>query len=272
MRLPRRDPVFVLPAAPAAAPVDFSLCFFEAAGADVHDPTSWQPRLAGAGRRDWSSCLARVSRLESALYTRCLEVFVLFLAKIFGRKNNDKIFSPLAALLSCQLSNKHHTASTHGAPHRHARARSPSQGVGPRRQTQRRRRGVAADEVVQVGSSGGEGVSEHPARARGLRRYWCETGGRRVEAGSGDDSLGAHTYPCDCTLQPRVLRGERHPRRARRTNGRRRSHFECGNALFFRGGRRGVCGSPATVTHRDLRCSRDLPCEGFLSFVASAVL
>jgi hypothetical protein len=124
-----------------------------------------------------------------------------------------------------------------------------------------------------------------------------------VEAGSGDDAVGAHVSSRDRTLLPRVPRGERHPRRARRNTGSWRSshsHFECGNA-FFRGGREApspmhdaregfACGAVSgciivarglglksaelydTELNRWLRLPCDLPYEAGLSFMGSAVL
>jgi hypothetical protein len=73
---------------------------------------------------------------------------------------------------------KPHTLRTHGAQGRRQlgrRARHrPPRGVGPRRREQRRaRRCVAADERVSGVASGGEGLSEHPAGARGVRRRGC---------------------------------------------------------------------------------------------------
>jgi hypothetical protein len=97
-----------------------------------------------------------------------------------------------------------------------ARHRTP-RGVGPCREAQGRFGRAAADAGVQGLASGGDGVSEDPAGARSVRRIWsgCDSE-RRVEAGPGDAAVGAHARSRDRSLQPRVLRGERHPRRPRR--------------------------------------------------------
>jgi hypothetical protein len=63
-------------------------------------------------------------------------------------------------------------------------------------------------------------LSQHPAGARGVRRAFFGCGSeRRVEAESGDDAVGAHGCSRYCAYGSCVLRGERHPRRARRTTG-----------------------------------------------------
>jgi hypothetical protein len=56
-------------------------------------------------------------------------------------------------------------------------------GVGPRRRAQRRRRDAAAVEGVQGVVRGGDGVPEHPAGARGVRRaFFGRESERRVDA------------------------------------------------------------------------------------------
>jgi hypothetical protein len=72
---------------------------------------------------------------------------------------------------------------------------------------------VAADERVQGGASGGEGVAEDTAGAGGVRRVYFESsweGERRAEAESGDAAVGAHACSRNCTRRTRVLRGEGH--------------------------------------------------------------
>jgi hypothetical protein len=172
----------------------------------------------------------------------------LLFVKSFAKKTTTKQKS----LLQPQT-----TQRTNGAPRHHrARGRSklarrpPQRGMGPRRQTQRRRGGVAADEGVQGGASGAKDFLSTLPGLVVCSSYTGRVGGVwRLELAT---MRWEHR---DLSLQPRVLRGAWLPSGAQRSNSRRRRlHLEGGNA-FFRGGR-GVRGAPATVTRRILRCSR----------------
>jgi hypothetical protein len=59
----------------------------------------------------------------------------------------------------------------------------PPRVLGPRRRAQRARRSVAAGGGVQGGANGGEGLSEDPAAAGGMRRK--TSGWRGIEGGVG---------------------------------------------------------------------------------------
>jgi hypothetical protein len=156
---------------------------------------------------------------------------------------HSPIGCPPFAFASTRMHKPHN--STHGAPAHHRRARGrcqlgrrarhrPPRGMGPRPENGDGL--VDAWRLMSVCTASREGAKEWlgtryttglSARREGglvcVRRVffgWASE--RRVEARPGDAAVGAHACSRDRSLQPRVLRGERHPRRSRWKNVRRR--------------------------------------------------